>query len=66
MQVGDLVESIFLHGDTRGYYPSGHKGIIVAKVEQPFEKGNDVFKVVWTCGGVSESMWDYDLKKVGA
>ena len=66
MKVGDLVASIFLHGDTRGYYPSGHKGIIVAKVEQPRAKGNDVFKVVWTCGGVSESMWDYDLKKVTA
>ena len=49
MKVGDLVKSIFLHGDTRGYYPSGHKGIIVAKVEQPRANGNDVFKVVWTC-----------------
>ena len=66
MKVGDLVESIFLHGDTRGYYPSGHRGIIVAKVELPRAKGNDVFKVVWTCGGVSEKMWDYDLKKVSA
>ena len=64
MKVGDLVESIFMHGDTRGYYPTGHKGIIVAKEVRAF--GNDVFKVVWTCGGVSDNMWDYDLKKVGA
>ena len=56
MQVGDLVEAIFLHGDIRGYYPSGHKGIIVAKVDERRATGNDVFKVVWTCGGVSESM----------
>ncbi len=66
MKVGDLVASIFLHGDCRGYYPSGHKGIIVAKVDEPRATGNDVFRVVWTCGGVSERMWDYDLKKVGA
>ena len=66
MKVGDLVESIFIHGDIRGYYPSGHKGIIVAKGDQRRAKGNDVFKGVWTCGGVSESMWDYDLKKVTA
>ena len=66
MKVGDLVKSIFLHGDTRGYYPSGHMGIIVAKVDEPRAFGNDVFKVVWVCGGVSESMWDYDLEKVSA
>ena len=66
MQVGDLVESIFLHGDTRGYYPSGHRGIIVDRVDEPRATGNSVFKVVWTCGGVSENMWDYDLKKVSA
>ena len=66
MQVGDLVESIFLHGDTRGYYPSGHMGIIVAKVATELSKGNDVFKVVWVCGGVTDSIWDYDLKKVTA
>ncbi len=67
MQVGDLVESIFLHGDTRGYYPSGHMGIIVAEVSgKTSTADNDKFRVVWTCGGVSESMWDYDLKKVGA
>ena len=67
MKVGDLVESIFLHGDTRGYYPSGHRGIIVAKVEPRMHAaGNDVFKVVWICGGVSDNMWDYDLKKVSA
>ena len=66
MQVGDLVESIFLHGDTRGYYPSGHRGIIVAKVDEPRATGNNVFKVVWVCGGVSENMWDYDLEKVTA
>ena len=64
MQVGDLVEAIFLHGDIRGYYPSGHKGIIVAKVDEPRATGNAVFKVVWTCGGVSDNMRDYDLKKV--
>ena len=39
MQVGDLVEAIFLHGDIRGYYPSGHKGIIVAKVDEPRATG---------------------------
>ena len=74
MKVGDLVKSIFLHGDTRGYYPSGHMGIIVAKVDEPRATGldlwrttdSDVFKVVWVCGGVSENMWDYDLEKVSA
>ena len=64
MQVGDLVESIFLHGDIRGYYPSGHKGIIVAKVDEPRATGNDVFKVMWTNGSLSEKIWDYNLFKV--
>ena len=66
MKVGDLVEAIFLHGDTRGYYPSGHKGIIVAKIDEPRATGNDVFKVVWICGGVTDNIWDYDLRKVSA
>ena len=66
MKVGDLVESIFLHGDTRGYYPSGHRGIIVAKVDEPRATGNDVFKVVWTDGDITAKIWDYDLTKVEA
>ena len=57
MKVGDLVKVLGSPGGV---------GIIVAEVDEPRATGNDVFKVVWTCGGVSESMWDYDLKKVGA
>ena len=66
MKVGDLVESIFYHGDTRGYYPSGHKGIIVAKVDEPRATGNDVCKVVGTEGDITAKIWDYDLTKVEA
>ncbi len=56
MQVGDLVKLI-----------SGRAtGIIVAKVVEPRATGNDVFKVVWTCGGVTEKIWDYNLHKVEA
>ena len=57
MKVGDLVKVLGSPGGV---------GIIVAEVDEPRATGNDVFKVVWTCGGVSESMWDYDLKKVSA
>ena len=57
MKVGDLVREV-------GYPDS--LGVIVAQVDEPRATGNSVFKVVWTCGGVSENMWDYDLKKVSA
>ena len=58
MQVGDLVKAIYLSADC------GLLGVIVAHVGDPRATGNDVFKVLWTCGSISERMWDYDLKKV--
>ena len=67
IKVGDLVESIFLHGDTRGYYPSGHMGIIVAEVSgKTSTADNDKFRVVWTDGDMTDGVWEYDLIKVEA
>jgi hypothetical protein len=64
VKVGDLVEAIYL-GDVFTEPHDQHKrGIIVEKVAMHQPYGNDAFKVVWTCGAVSERMWDYDLKKV--
>ena len=61
MKVGDLVKASYLHEDS----PDRHLlGVIVAHVGDPRATGNDVFKVLWTCGSISERMWDYDLKKV--
>ena len=63
MKVGDLVKACYLHEDS----PDRHLlGVIVAHVGDPRATGNDVFKVLWTCGSISERMWDYDLKKVSA
>ena len=55
MKVGDLVRDL-------GYRDS--LGVIVAKVDEPRATGNDVFKVVWADGDMTEKIWDYDLKKV--
>ena len=63
MKVGDLVEAIY---DVFTEPLQRQRGIIVEKVTMYQPYGNDAFKVVWTCGGVSERMWDYDLKKVEA
>ena len=57
MQVGDLVKASRLNGTMLG--------VIVAKVDEPRALHNDVFRVLWTDGGVRE-YWDYDLEKVGA
>ena len=56
MQVGDLVRDESRYSD--------HLGIIVAKVNEPRATGNDVCKVVWTDGDVTDKVWDYDLTKV--
>ena len=66
MKVGDLVKALYLHGDSAGTYQPDAVGVIVAKVKMQKPYGNDVFKIVWTCGGISERMWDYDLRKVEA
>lgn len=56
MQVGDLVKTI-----------SGRAmGIIVAEVSVKAAAANHSFRVVWTDGSVTEKIWDYNLKKVGA
>ena len=61
MQVGDLVKATYLHEDS----PDRHLlGVIVARADGDRDTGNDAFKVLWTCGSISERMWDYDLKKV--
>ena len=57
MCVGDLVKVL---GDFDGV------GIIVAEVDEPRATGNDVFKVVWPDGSVTEKIWDYNLFKVEA
>ena len=57
MNVGDLVREV-------GYPDS--LGVIVAQVDEPRATGNDVFKVVWTDGDMTEKIWDYDLTKVSA
>ena len=64
MQVGDLVKASYLHEDS----PDRHLlGIILAEVSgKTSTADNDVFRVLWTCGSISERMWDYDLKKVTA
>ncbi len=56
MKVGDLVRDESRYCD--------HLGIIVAKVDEPRATGNDVFRVVWTDGHITEKIWDYDLTKV--
>ena len=64
MQVGDLVKASYLHEDS----PARHLlGIILAEVSgKTSTADNDVFRVLWTCGSISERLWDYDLKKVTA
>ncbi len=57
MKVGDLVKVLGSPGGV---------GIIVAEVDEPRATGNDVFKVLWTDGSVTEKIWDYNLFKVEA
>ena len=62
MQVGDLVKAAYLHED---HEDSRLLGVILAEVSgKTSTADNDRFRVLWTCGGISERMWDYDLKKV--
>ena len=64
MKVGDLVKACYLRdGDEE--HPL--LGIILAEVSgKTSTADNDVFRVLWTCGGISERMWEYDLMKVEA
>ena len=55
MKVGDLVKVLGSPGGV---------GIIVSEVDEPRATGNDVFKVIWTDGSVTEKIWDYNLFKV--
>jgi len=57
MKVGDLVKVLGSPGGV---------GIIVAEVDESRATGNDVFKVLWTDGSVTEKIWDYNLFKVEA
>jgi len=64
VQVGDLVKACYLR-DVEPETPL--LGIILAEVSgKTSTADNDVFRVLWTCGSISERMWDYDLKKVTA
>ena len=64
MQVGDLVKACYLR-DVESEPPL--LGIILAEVSGKMSTAdNDVFRVRWTCGGISERMWEYDLIKVEA
>ena len=63
MKVGDLVKTCYL----REVEPDEHPllGIILAEVSgKTSTADNDVFRVLWTCGRISERMWEYDLMKV--
>ena len=64
MKVGDLVRACYLRdGDEE--HPL--LGIILAEVSgKTSTADNDVFRVRWICGGISERMWEYDLIKVEA
>ena len=64
MKVGDLVKEKYLHG----HAPENPLiGIILAEVSgKTSTADNDVFRVLWTNGSISERMWDYDLEKVSA
>ena len=64
MKVGDLVKAVYLR-DVEPENPL--LGIILAEVSgKTSTADNDVFKVLWTCGRISERMWEYDLIKVEA
>ena len=61
MKVGDLVKAVYLHED------SGLLGVILAEIsDKTSTADNDVFRVLWTNGSISERMWEYDLVKVEA
>ena len=61
MKGGDLVKACYLGAD------SSLLGIILAEVSgKTSTADNDVFRVRWICGGISERMWEYDLIKVEA
>ena len=64
MQVGDLVKAVYLRKEDP---KQPMLGVILAEVSgKTSTADNDVFKVLWTCGGISERMWEYDLIKVEA
>ena len=64
MKVGDLVKAVYLR-DVEPEHPL--LGIILAEGSgKTSTADNDVFKVLWTCGRISERMWEYDLIKVEA
>ena len=56
MKVGNLVKAY--------RFDRTMLGVIVAKVDEPRALHNDVFRVLWTDGEVTEKIWDYDLRKV--
>ena len=62
MKVGDLVKAVYLR-DVEPETPL--LGIILAEVSgKTSTADNDVFRVLWTSGNISERMWEYDLIKV--
>ena len=64
MKVGDLVKAVYRReaGSVKPLL-----GVILAEVSgRTSTADNDVFRVLWTCGGISERMWEYDLIKVEA
>jgi hypothetical protein len=64
MKVGDLVKAVYLR-DVEPERPL--LGLILAEVSgKTSTADNDAFRVRWTCGGISERMWEYDLMKVEA
>jgi len=64
LKVGDLVKAVYLR-DVEPESPL--LGVILAEVSgKTSTADNDVFRVLWTCGGISERMWEYDLVKVTA
>jgi hypothetical protein len=64
MKVGDLVKAVYLRKEDP---KQPMLGVILAEVSgKTSTADNDVFKVLWTCGGISERMWEYDLIKVEA
>ena len=62
MQVGDLVKAVYL----REVEPERtFLGVILAEVSgKTSTADNDVFRVLWADGNISERMWEYDLLKV--
>jgi hypothetical protein len=62
MKVGDLVRDISRFAEPH----SDHLGIIVAKIDDYQALINDVFRVLWADGDMTDKVWDYDLTKVDA